>query len=314
MTAAEFKEIAWSITWEKWADEAAKQQDVKTLMGRILTNACAAINARCNMTIYLGIQDDGTIRGILIESLDLVHTLNQILDEYLREPQLKAFRAKGKLKFSPKMRTAFSQCVGKIIAIPVDGAPPTAKGSYYVLEIDICPRYIFTEDMTFYFCNSEGKVISYIRNRASNIQSTDPSFKLNNATPFEDMVEQSSKWRKDEDLQEQLVNLQKEQRLLKENNTAINKRVQEKLHDMIEVIKTQLENQRDLTPSELERVLTLDPISAAKKEAWDAPSRRDKMRSWGVQAVLDLTKAPFRTLKGDDLRSIATLSKRNIKR
>ncbi len=68
----EFKEINFKITEEKWRDKKKREQDEKTIIGRILRNACAGINARCNMTICLGVTDDGIIQGIEIESLKLV--------------------------------------------------------------------------------------------------------------------------------------------------------------------------------------------------------------------------------------------------
>ncbi len=303
ITAAEFKEIAWAITWEKWADEAAKQKDVKTIMDRILTNACAAINARCNMTIYLGVKDDGAITGILIENYDLVHTLNQILDEYLREPQSKAFRAKGKLKFSAEMRTAFSQCVGNIKAIPVDGTPPTTEGCYYVLEIDICPRYIFTRDLQFAFCTPEGRVVSYIRERSSNLPSTHDSFKDRN---FKGLVQEGAVWRRDEDLKERLAELEREKKLVEENASKKDKKALKAYQEMIEAITAKLESGGDMSREELERVLSLDAIAAVREEAGATTSKLSKMKEWDVQAVLEITKAAFRTIVKDDLTSIAT--------
>ncbi len=70
--AMEFKEINFIVTEAKWKDKKSREQDERTIIGRVLRNACAGINARCNMTICLGVLDNGTIQGIEIESLSLV--------------------------------------------------------------------------------------------------------------------------------------------------------------------------------------------------------------------------------------------------
>ena len=72
--AVEYKEFGWAITRELLDDKEQKQQLIKVLLyKRVLVYACAAINARVNMVIYLGVQDDGTIVGVEIKHELVLH-------------------------------------------------------------------------------------------------------------------------------------------------------------------------------------------------------------------------------------------------
>ncbi len=47
---------------------------VKAFVKRVMENACAALNGRCNMTIHFGVKDDGNVLGILVERYDIVRS------------------------------------------------------------------------------------------------------------------------------------------------------------------------------------------------------------------------------------------------
>ena len=70
--AREFKELAVEITTEKWNDPDQRKQLVEAFVIRICDNACAALNARTNMTLHLGVKDKGQVTGIVIEHYELV--------------------------------------------------------------------------------------------------------------------------------------------------------------------------------------------------------------------------------------------------
>ncbi len=70
--AHEFKEMNVALTSGRLAVEAEWKRLVAAFTRRILENACAALNARCNMTLHLGIKDNGKIMGLLVERYDLV--------------------------------------------------------------------------------------------------------------------------------------------------------------------------------------------------------------------------------------------------
>ncbi len=70
--AREFKALNITITMEKWNNEQERSRLVSAFLKRILSNACAALNARTNMILYLGVKDDGTITGIQINDPSLV--------------------------------------------------------------------------------------------------------------------------------------------------------------------------------------------------------------------------------------------------
>ncbi len=53
-------------------DKEERQRLVEAFMIRILPNCCAAINRRCNATIFLGVDDNGRVVGILFETFELV--------------------------------------------------------------------------------------------------------------------------------------------------------------------------------------------------------------------------------------------------
>ena len=66
--AVEYKEFHRTITRDVLDDKEQRQQLIKELFyTRILVYVCAAINARVNMILYLGVRDDGTITGVEIE-------------------------------------------------------------------------------------------------------------------------------------------------------------------------------------------------------------------------------------------------------
>ena len=303
IVAIELKEIAWRLTREEWANSEQKQKYVLTFMSRLLRNACAAINARCNMTIYFGVKDDGRVAGIFIESLELVHALNEILNDYLRSPKHLAFKANNsKPKFLPVMRSAFGECVSRIMAIPVDGAPPEGQvGAYYVLEVDVCPKYVFTKNIKFSYCDpASGKPIRCIRVGSSVLPDTHPSFKERNAKSFEGIVEDKSEWRKDEDLALRRGDLMAEEEALRDKKRAVDVEARRRMLQMIEAIDAQLDNRLDMRGEELDRVLSIDAIAMVKKAA-------DMGSTLG--AVIEVTADAWSGVDVKDLQSIATTMK-----
>ena len=76
----------------------------------------------------------------LIEPLLQIGRLNDLLDDYLRPPNFKAFLNKDKeLMFSEEERLAFSSCLGSLVAVPVEGYQGE-QHPRYVLECDIVPH------------------------------------------------------------------------------------------------------------------------------------------------------------------------------
>ncbi len=69
LSCPEFKELGhyYEITADLLKDEAWQAEFVKAFIcERVARIACAANNARVNMTIYLGVRDDGRVQGIRI--------------------------------------------------------------------------------------------------------------------------------------------------------------------------------------------------------------------------------------------------------
>ena len=64
--AVEYKTADFPITREVLKEQRQRLIEV-ILYKRVLIYACAAINARVNMIIYLGVRDDGTVVGVEIE-------------------------------------------------------------------------------------------------------------------------------------------------------------------------------------------------------------------------------------------------------
>ena len=53
---------------------------VSNFMDKLLASACAAMNARTNLTIHFGVDDQGNVHGVPVEGLSLV------LVSYICEP------------------------------------------------------------------------------------------------------------------------------------------------------------------------------------------------------------------------------------
>ena len=109
----------------------------------------------------------------------------------------------GKLKFTPKMRFAFAQCVSELLPVRVVDCPDGKER--YVLEVEIRPQRAYTLDMVYSFCDTEGKAVSYIKDGSSVVQSTDKKFSQRgeeNPEMFKNVVMQCSRRRhEDEKLQ-----------------------------------------------------------------------------------------------------------------
>ncbi len=70
--AVDFKEFDTKLTQARIDDPVEREKLIKGFIYVILEYACAALNARTNMTLYMGVDDDGRVTGIEVESLDLV--------------------------------------------------------------------------------------------------------------------------------------------------------------------------------------------------------------------------------------------------
>ena len=64
--AVEYKEVYISLTL------SSKEEDYMFIVDNILKYGCSALNARCDMTLYMGVADDRTIIGVFIEDLGVV--------------------------------------------------------------------------------------------------------------------------------------------------------------------------------------------------------------------------------------------------
>ncbi len=72
VAAVDFKEFGIRVTWAKFNDPKQLDFLLKGLAGNVLQYACAALNARTNFTLYMGVNDDGLVTGIQFESYELV--------------------------------------------------------------------------------------------------------------------------------------------------------------------------------------------------------------------------------------------------
>ncbi len=72
--AHEFKAMDVFITEEIFNDKDRWKELVDAFVQRIMDNACAALNARVDMTLHLGIDDEGHVHGIRVEKFYLVNT------------------------------------------------------------------------------------------------------------------------------------------------------------------------------------------------------------------------------------------------
>ncbi len=191
--------------------------------------ACAALNARTNLTLYMGVNDEGKVTGIEVESYEQVSLLVPLfhdicifkkycnfirfystfqivwladeINDYLHKPKFLGFKSGNRLLFSEEMRLAFGTCVGGIVAVPVEGAPD-AEMQRYVLEIDIAPRASVCGRLIFSFCNSNGKAVSYIRDGSSNIESSQYQEKKGAKMTYEETVLERAELREKTDLKE----------------------------------------------------------------------------------------------------------------
>ena len=99
------------------------------------------------------------------------------------------------------MRSAFGACAGKLIGIPVVGAPPDPDGHQrYVIEMDIAPHSSLCKDFVFKYYDAAGNAVSYVRDGSSNLKSTCEAFRQRKGTSFEAWVASRAEWRRQFDL------------------------------------------------------------------------------------------------------------------
>ncbi len=116
------------------------------------------------------------------------------------------------------MRQAFGDCVGNLVAVPVEGHPDNDM-ERYVLELDVTPDHYTCKDHTLEYCDSDGNIQCYIRVGSSNIKRENHVDNKGNNT-FDDAVQKNIDRRartdltiKKEDLEQKLEAL--ETRVLK---------------------------------------------------------------------------------------------------
>ena len=71
--ARDFKRFNVSLTWSLFNDTEKLRMLLMGLVSNVLEYACATLNARTNFTLYLGVNDDGLVTGIEVESYELVN-------------------------------------------------------------------------------------------------------------------------------------------------------------------------------------------------------------------------------------------------
>ncbi len=70
--AIDFKEFNTKLTKARFDDPEELDILTKGFIGKIVEYACAALNARCNLTLYMGVNNDGIVTGIEVEDYELV--------------------------------------------------------------------------------------------------------------------------------------------------------------------------------------------------------------------------------------------------
>ena len=79
-TVREYKLMQISLTTDTWDSEDSEEQRRKRkaimdkILGKVLEPICAALNSRCNTTIYMGVTDGGQIKGLLMETMRMVRS------------------------------------------------------------------------------------------------------------------------------------------------------------------------------------------------------------------------------------------------
>ncbi len=72
IASIEFKEFATAITKRRLEDPAERKVIVEGLVYKVVEYVCAAANDRGNMTLYMGVNDDGVVTGVQLESEEIV--------------------------------------------------------------------------------------------------------------------------------------------------------------------------------------------------------------------------------------------------
>ncbi len=79
--AIDFKEFDTKITQQRIDNPVEKEILIKGFVWKILEYACAALNARTNLTLYMGVNDEGKVTGIEVESYEQVSLLVPLFQE-----------------------------------------------------------------------------------------------------------------------------------------------------------------------------------------------------------------------------------------
>ncbi len=87
--ALEFTTVSVVLTRDQMSERKKRTILLADYMYKIAREACGAMNARLNLTIYLGITDGGIVKGIQFEDDELVpptclHILNCVLANLVR--------------------------------------------------------------------------------------------------------------------------------------------------------------------------------------------------------------------------------------
>ena len=68
----DFKRFDTALTEERFRDKRQLEILTRGFVDKVMEYACAALNARCNFTLYMGVDNDGIVKGIRVQSYELV--------------------------------------------------------------------------------------------------------------------------------------------------------------------------------------------------------------------------------------------------
>ncbi len=154
----------------------------------------------------------------------------------------------------PIIRMAYAACVSSIVAVPVTCAPPGSLPRY-VLEIEICPRSVFTKQLIFSHINERNEKVKCIRIGNQILASTNQYFAKRS---LEDTVRDQASQREESDLEDKRVDLEALAAELSDKEGAVDKAATKKFREAVRALYSQLQGRRqDVTNEEMQKMLTL---------------------------------------------------------
>ncbi len=152
------------------------------------------------------------------------------------------------------IRMAYAASVSSIVAVPVTNIPPGSLPRY-VLEIEICPRFVITKQLIFSYVNSKNEKVKCIRIGNQILASTDQRFARRS---FEDTVMDQTKLREELDLEDKRADLEALEAELRDKESAVDKAATKKFREAVMALHRQLQGRRiDVSEEEMQRMLTL---------------------------------------------------------